>query len=244
MGVRYSGRLKASNLHHSPKIDTKDLKFYIDISNRICFTPGSTVLNSITNGSLNIYNSPSYTSDSLIFNGADQSAYTNNHSISDINVCTINLWIKFYSTLLTTPSYIPFWVSDSSGRMIFIYTAPNLNYILLCTENKSINKKIYFSQTFQSNKWYNISILKNGSNFIAYQDLNINTLQESNQGYVGLWNTYNNSLSLGAGLFAGDPVDYCPVEISKFYIYGVNYSNQQIKNHYNVYKSKFNIAQV
>lgn len=241
MGVRYSGRLTGSNLHHSPKIDTKDLIFYIDVSNRISFTPESTVLNSITNGSLNIYNSPSYTSDSLIFNGTNQSAYTNNHSISDINTCTINLWMKFYSTPLSTPSYIPFWVSDSSGRMIFIYTAPNLDYILLCTENKSINKKIYFSQNFTSNKWYNVSILKNGNDFIAYQDSNMNTLQESDEGYIGLWNTYNHSLSLGAGLFAGDPVAYCPVEISKFYIYGVNYSNQQIKNHYNIYKSKFNI---
>jgi hypothetical protein len=244
MGVRYSGRLTASSLHHSPKIDTKDLKFYIDISNRISFTPGSAVLNSVTNGSLNIYNSPSYTSDSLIFNGTNQSAYTNNHSISDINICTINLWIKFYSTPLSTPSYIPFWVSDSSGRMIFIYTAPNLDYILLCTENKSINKKIYFSQNFESNKWYNISIVKNGSNFTVYQDLNINTSQESNEGYIGLWNIYNNSLSIGSGLFAGDPVAYCPMEIAKLYIYGSLYSNQQIKNHYNVYKSKFNIGQV
>jgi hypothetical protein len=241
MGVRYSGRLTASSLHHSPKIDTKDLKFYIDISNRISFTPGSTVLNSTSNGSLNIYNSPSYTSDSLIFNGTNQSAYTNNHSISDINICTINLWIKFYSTPLSTQSYIPFWVSDSSGRMIFIYTALNLDYILLCTENKSINKKIYFLESFRSNKWYNISIVKNGSDFLVYQDLAINRFQESDEGYIGLWNTYNNSLSLGAGLFAGDPVAYSPVEIAKFYIYGVNYSIEQIKNHYNVYKSKFNI---
>lgn len=242
MGVRYSGRLTGSNLHHSPKIDTKDLIFYIDISNRVSFIPGSTVLNSTSNGSLNIYNNPSYTSDSLIFNGTNQSAYTSNHTISDINICTINLWIKFYPTLSSTPSYIPFWVSDNSGKMIFIYTAPNLNYILLCTENKSINKKIYFTQSFQSNKWYNISIVKNGNDFIAYQNLDINLTQESNEGYIGLWNIYNRHLSLGTGLFAGDPIAYCPVEISKFYIYGIDYSNQQIKNHYNIYKSKFNIA--
>ena len=241
MGVKYYGRLRASNLHHSPKIDIKDLIFYIDISNRNSFAPGSAVIKSIVNNDLNLYNSPSYTSDSLIFNGTNQSAY-GVHSISDITKCTINLWIKLSPTSLPTPSYIPFWVSDSSGRMIFIYTAPNLDYILLCTENKAINKKVYFQESFQSNRWYNISIVKNGNNFVVYQNLNMNLSQVTDEGYIGLWNIYANNLSIGSGLFQGAPIAYCPIEIAKFYIYGIDYSNQQIKNNYNVYKSKFNIS--
>jgi hypothetical protein len=231
------------NFHHSPKIETKNLKFYIDISNKKSFIPGSTTLNSIVNRNLNLYNNPSYTKDSLIFNGTNQSAY-GIHSISDISKCTINLWIKLSSTPLPTPSYIPFWVSDSNGKMIFIYIAPNLDYILLCTEDKTINKKIYFNQSFQFNRWYNISIVKNGNNFVAYQDLNINTSQVTDQGYTGIWNIYANNLSIGSGLFQGDPIAYCPMEIAKFYIYDINYSNSDITKHYNVYKSKFNIGQV
>jgi hypothetical protein len=231
------------NFHHSPKIETKNLKFYIDISNKKSFIPQSTTLNSIVNRNLNLYNNPSYTKDSLIFNGINQSAY-GIHSISDIRKCTINLWIKLSSTPLPTPSYIPFWISDSSGRMIFIYTAPNLDYILLCTENKTLNKKVYFAKSFQSDTWYNISIVKNGNDFVAYQDLNINTSQLTDQGYTGVWNIYSNYLSIGSGLFQGDPIAYCPMEIAKFYIYDTNYSNSDITKHYNVYKSKFNIGKV
>lgn len=229
------------NFHHSPKIDTRNLKFYIDISNKNSFVPESTILKSIVNNNLNIYNSPSYASDYLIFNGTNQSAY-GIHTISDITKCTINLWIKLSPTSLPTPSYIPFWISDSNGKMIFIYTAPNLDYILLCTEDKTINKKIYFQRVFQSNIWHNISIVKNGNNFVAYQDLNINLSQVTDQGYSGIWNVYTNYLSIGSGLFQGAPIAYCPMQIAKFYIYGIDYSNQQIKNHYNVYKSKFNIS--
>jgi hypothetical protein len=85
-------------------------------------------------------------------------------------------------------------------------------------------------------------MVRNGNNLAAYQDLNINLSQVTDQGYIGIWNAYSNYLSIGSGLFQGVPIAYCPMEIAKFYIYGTDYSNQQIKNHYNVYKSKFNIS--
>jgi len=229
------------NFHHSPKIETKNLKFYIDISNKKSFIPGSTILNSVVNGNLNLYNSPSYTKDSLIFNGTNQAAY-GTHNILDLNKCTINLWIKFYPTTLNTPSYIPFWVSDNNGKMIFLYTAPNLNYVILSTENKNINKKVFFNANFNTNEWYNLSIIRNGNNFILYQNLNQDIFQETNEGYIGIWNIYDQSLSLGCGLFQGSPRSYCPIEIAKFYIYDIDYSNSDITKFYNVYKSKFNIS--
>jgi hypothetical protein len=228
-------------LHHSPKINIKNLRFYIDISNKKSFVPNASVINSVFNRSISTYNNPSYTGDSLIFDGISQSAY-GVHTINSINQSTINIWLKFNSTSLNTPSYIPFWLSDASGRMIFIYTAPNLNYFVFCTENKSSNKRVYFANNFQPNQWYNLSIIKNENNFLYYRNLELSYLQDSIEGYLGLWNIYNQHISFGAGLFQGQPINHCPIEIAKFYLYDTVYSITDLTNLYNVYKSKFNIS--
>jgi len=228
-------------LHHSPKVITKNLRFYIDISNKKSFNPNLPLINSVVNTSIPIYNAPSYTGDSLKFNGTNQSAY-GTHTLASINQSTINIWLKFNYVDPNASNCIPFWVSDASGRMIFIYTAPNLNYFTICTENKSLNRRIFFPTNFQSNRWYNLSIIRNGNTFLYYRDLELAVSEEVVEGYVGLWNIYNQYISFGAGLFQGAPVNYCPVEIAKFYIYDIIYTNSDITKLYNVYKSKFNIS--
>jgi hypothetical protein len=125
-----------------------------------------------------------------------------NHGVSSIANCTLSIWLKMPSVAVN--HNIPFWISDSANRMFFIDTRSDYNWLQICTETFSLNRRPSTSQSqVADGNWHHIVAMRNNSSGCSLYIDNVAISVSQQNGYGG-WGISNNDMTLGASLDNGN----------------------------------------
>ena len=125
-----------------------------------------------------------------------------NHGVSSVANCTLSIWLKMPSVAVN--HNIPFWISDSASRMFFIDTRSDYNWLQICTETFSLNRKPSASQSqIADGNWHHIVARRNNSSGCSLFIDNVAISVSQQNGYGG-WGISPNDLTIGASLDSGN----------------------------------------
>ena len=232
MGIVYKGKSTINKgIKNMPQMISDNLKLCYTLSS---YSGANSIKNLIKNENLTLNNSPVINS-SFNFNGVNQSI-TGSHSGIDLTNSTIDLWMKIGSEGSSTRK-VPFYISDTSSKFIFIDASPNVNYLQVNTEVKNINVRSTNSLQYPS-KFFNLTVVRTSSEIkVLLNSFLVNLTL--NEGYTGAWNPGVNLVSLGASIFANVPQDFFSGSLYQVRVYDKALTELQILENYTSWKGKF-----
>jgi hypothetical protein len=232
MGIVYKGKCTLNKgIINMPQMVSDNLKLCYTLSS---YSGTNSIRNLIKNEYLTLNNSPVINS-SFNFNGVDQSI-TGSHSGIDLTNSTIDLWMKIESQGSSTRK-VPFYISDTSSKFIFIDVSPNVDYLQVNTESKNINIRSSSFLQYPS-KFFNLTIVRTSSEIqVLLNSFLVNSIL--NEGYTGAWNPGVNLISLGASIFANTTQDFFSGSLYQVRVYDRALNELEIAENYTSWKGKF-----
>ena len=161
-----------------------------------------------------------------------------NNKIDDITQSTVSYWMR--QTDHTGDGRGPFFISDSTGKGIFMQTRADRNYFHMCIETASICPQATSAQTqLIDGNWHAIDITRNGQTVTGYIDGEL--IPTSNQTGYGSWNMGTNNTMLG-GLADNNAIyRYLDCDIACFKIYNRPISKQEIERNFQMQRNRFGV---
>jgi len=229
---------------NGPGIITNGLVLALDASDKLSYLGSGTTWTDISGNGNNITlaNGPTFNSangGNFIFDGTNDYGNNTSTSITSIQYCTVNMWIK--DSVSTIAHRGPFWISDSSSRMLFLDIRSDQSHFQINTETKANNRKASSNQTQLVNgNWHNVVITRDNSTLGGYID-NTSISLTQNDGYGG-WGIGTNDLSVGSFMDSGAIYSYWAGTIGNISIYNRVLSATEILQNYNATKSRFGLT--
>jgi hypothetical protein len=225
------------------QIVTLGLALNLDAADKNSY-PGSGTAWNDTSGygrNITLANGPTFNSangGNLVFDGTNDYGNNTSTNITSIQYCTINMWIK--DSVSTIAHRGPFWISDSSSRMLFLDIRSDYSHFQISTETKANNRRASSNQTQLVNgNWHNVVITRNDSTLGGYIDnTSISLTQED--GYGG-WGIGTNDFSVGSFMDNGNIYSYWAGTIGSISIYNRVLSPSEILQNYTVQRKRFGI---
>ena len=161
-----------------------------------------------------------------------------NNNIDDITQSTVSYWMR--QTDHTGDGRGPFFISDSTGKGIFMQTRADRNYFHMCIETASICPQATSAQTQLINgNWHAIDITRNGQTVTGY--INGELVPTSNQTGYGSWNMGTNNTVLG-GLADNNAIyRYLDCDIACFKIYDRPLTKPEIERNFQMQRNRFGV---
>ena len=161
-----------------------------------------------------------------------------NNKIDDITQSTVSYWMR--QTDHTGDGRGPFFISDSTGKGIFMQTRADRNYFHMCIETASICPQATSAQTqLIDGNWHAIDITRNGQTVTGYIDGQL--IPTSNQTGYGSWNMGTSNTVLG-GLADNNAIyRYLDCDIACFKIYNRPITRSEIERNFQMQRNRFGV---
>lgn len=164
--------------------------------------------------------------------------FDTNNNIDDITQSTVSYWSRM--TDQTGDGKGPFFISDSTGKAIFLSTRADQNYFHVLIETGSICQMPSTSQSqLVDGNWHSIDIVRSGLTLTCYIDGQV--IPTSNETGFGSWNVGTNNTVLG-GLADNNAIyRYLDCDIACFKIYNRPISKQEIERNFQMQRNRFGV---
>ena len=136
-----------------------------------------------------------------VFDGtAEKVIHKTSHTIESIEKFTVCIWEKFLQDF--TGHQGPFWISDATGKMLFIENRNTFNYLGIGTENKKFNRVAANAQSqLKDGAFHHVCITRDTNTVRAYIDGVAIALVWRD--VYGSWDIRNSQYVIGAYAHAG-----------------------------------------
>lgn len=220
-----------------PDLATNKLILHVDAANSRSYSGSGNTINDLSglNQSGTLTNGPTFSNGLLTFNKASSQyiEFGDSDNFSFINnIFTMSFWVKFNSTGIQG-------VIGKRGSpweySIFANPSGTLNFVCWGINGDGVYAT---STSFSSGIWYNFAWASDGTNAYLYTNGNwINTVVKSG---FSMGNTAQ-PLRFGAGGNAATGLVYLDGVMSNFSLYNRCLTENDIKQNYNAFRSRFNI---
>ena len=233
--------------NYSPKIITDGLVLYLDAANTKSYPTTGTTWRDVSRGGNDgtLTNGPTFSnsnSGTFSFDGTNDYISTPIQNLS--RPCTFSIWVKFNSL----SGFQTFAGQDTStaitrGRFYFQKAGSTniglilnvVNFSLVLSDNSIVVTNAL--NPVVTNQWYNYSVALTTTTISLYENGIIqNTVNDSN-----VFLTPNTTITLNAGYFNNNIVDFVNGSSSSFLIYDRALLASEILQNYNATRTRFGL---